>query len=195
MDTGTRDNENNAALLKPESYVFIRGLIDCFYRNEELQFNVDQSLPWLAFTTDMIMCAESGKLGKKVIRTRDGEEDYLIRHYLINERPKTRVTLHKTLISDTDELHNHPWAWASLILTGGYWEDTPEGKFWRPPGHFRVRKASDLHRLIVDPKAGTVWTLFIMGEKEQDWGFLQPDGSIEQWQKYLHRKTGIWYNE
>ena len=36
--------------------------------------------------------------------------------------------------------------WGALILKGGYWEHTPQGKFWRGPG-LRFRKAEDLHWL------------------------------------------------
>ena len=33
--------------------------------------------------------------------------------------------------------------WGALILKGGYWEHTPQGKFWRGPGSASFRKAED----------------------------------------------------
>ena len=50
-------------------------------------------------------------------------------------------------MSDEPTLHNHPWNWGALIVKGGYWEHTPNGKFWRGPGSFRFRKSEDLHYL------------------------------------------------
>ena len=51
--------------------------------------------------------------------------------------------------------------YATLILKGGYWEHTPEGKFWRGPGHFRYRKSDDLHRLeLAKDENGNVFTQF-----------------------------------
>src|SRR4051812_6696721 len=72
----------------------------------------------------------------------------IVRYYLISTRWLDKVTwlkpfqflsfrvvLHHMYESDDDGLHDHPWSWASLILSGGYYEQTPEGEFWRPPGH------------------------------------------------------------
>jgi|SRR5882672_10112341 len=183
-------------MLKPETVNFVRGLVDDFYGNKEFKIPVENNEKWKNIVDDLISSAKSGKLGKKIILTRDGEEEYLIRYYLINERPKLRVTLHNTILSDQGPLHNHPWPWSSLMLTGGYFEHTPEGKFWREEGSFRTRKAKDLHSLEVSPEVkDEVWTLFIMGEKEQDWGFIQEDGSIKQWQQYLFEQRGVWYED
>jgi hypothetical protein len=188
--------EEQVLELKPETELFVRGLVDSFYKNREFKIDTKNNKFWDLFISDVMTAVKDNNLKKKIILTRDGEEEYLIRYYLINERPKLRVTIHNTLLSDGANQHNHPWAWGSLMLTGGYWEDTPEGRFWRAPGEFRVRKAKDLHRLEVDPTVKEpVWTLFIMGEKEQDWGFLNEDGNIEQWQEYLHRQRGVWYED
>ena len=93
-----------------------------------------------------------------------------------------RLVVHNAHQSDADGLHDHPWPWASWILSGGYGEHTPEGYFWRWPGHLRFRPATAFHRLILDPNTKReVWSLFWMGPREREWGFLQPDGSWLPW--------------
>ena len=181
--------------LRSDTMEFVWGLVDDFYNKKAFQLNVENNESWDHLVQDLVNSAKSGALEKRIIKTRDGSEDYLIRYYLINERPKLRVTLHNPLLSDQGPWHNHPWGYASLILKGGYWENTPDGRKWWGAGSFRTNTADALHRLEVDPSVGEVWTLFFMGEKEQDWGFLNEDGNIEQWQKYLYRQRGVWYED
>lgn len=131
------------------------------------------------------------KLGRRrVITDRDGKVPYLIRYYVFLKERKHfpfNITLHKVLVSDEPTLHDHPWGYATLILKGGYWEHIPirsqEGavvgstKVWRGPGHFRVRSANDLHWLELEKDADgneiPCWSLFFMGRKKQEWGFMQ----------------------
>ena len=74
------------------------------------------------------------------------------------------ITLHKVLVSDEPTLHDHPWSWGAIILKGGYWEHTPQGKFWRGPGHIRFRTAKDLHwlELAKDSEGNNIpcWSIF-----------------------------------
>jgi hypothetical protein len=122
----------------------------------------------------------------KVILDRDTDEPYLIRYYLLNLRPFARINLHKVLRSDIDGLHDHPWPWATWILSGGYWESTPKGRFWRKPGTFRIRTPKALHRLEIDPSVTEpVWTLFIMGPKMKEWGFIDENEQWVKWDTYL----------
>lgn len=101
-----------------------------------------------------------------------------------------RLVIHNAHESDADGLHDHPWPWSSMILSGGYWENTPEGRFWRWPGHLRFRPAKALHRLVLDPaKAGgrETWSLFWMGPREREWGFVETDGTWVPW--YNHGRA------
>lgn len=51
-------------------------------------------------------------------------DPYLIRHTLFACR-WFRIMLHEFRRGDIDrELHDHPWSYVSLILRGGYWEET-----------------------------------------------------------------------
>jgi len=54
----------------------------------------------------------------------DGESPYLTRICLIETRFGAAY-IHKFHRSDADEHHDHPWAFASLILWRGYEEETP----------------------------------------------------------------------
>lgn len=125
------------------------------------------------------------KLGRKrIIMDRIDNEPYLERYYLFlkdRKRFPFNVFLHKFLKSDPDDVHDHPWPYATLILKGGYWEWIPqfnsknekigEVAVWRGPGHFRVCNANSYHRIELDPDI-TAWTLFMPGPQRREWGFL-----------------------
>jgi hypothetical protein len=121
------------------------------------------------------------KLGRRrVITERGSDVPYLIRYYVFLKDRKWfpfNITLHKVLVSDEPTLHDHPWSYATFIVAGGYWEHTPKGKFWRGPGHVRLRSAKDLHWLeLAKTKEGyeiPCWSLFFMGKKAGSWGFLK----------------------
>ena len=66
---------------------------------------------------------------KRVIMDRTENEPYLERYYVLFKERVTfpyNVFLHKFLKSDPDEVHDHPWNYATLILKGGYWEWIPQ---------------------------------------------------------------------
>lgn len=121
---------------------------------------------------------------KRVIMDRVDNEPYLERYYVFL-KDRTRfpfnIFLHKFLKSDPDDVHDHPWPYATLILKGGYYEWTPvfndkkdmigEICTWRGPGHFRTCSANSYHRIELDPNV-TAWTLFMPGPQKREWGFL-----------------------
>lgn len=135
------------------------------------------------------------KLGRKrIIMDRVDDEPYLERYYVfLKERTwfPFNVFLHKFLKSDPDEVHDHPWPYATLILKGGYWEWIPkintlgekwgEYKVWRGPGHFRTCEPESYHRIELEPGV-TPWTLFMPGPKKREWGFLVNN-------KWIHNET------
>mgnify|MGYP006950337616 CR=1 FL=1 len=126
------------------------------------------------------------KLGRKrIVMDRTDSEPYLERYYLfLKDRGSFpfNVFVHKFLKSDPDDLHDHPWSYATIILKGGYYEWVPtydsqgnklcEVAVWRGPGSFRVSSADSFHRIELDP-AVTCWTLFMPGPKQREWGFVQ----------------------
>ncbi len=143
------------------------------------------------------------RLGRKrIIYDRVNNEPYLERYYLfLKERDRFpfNVFLHKFLKGDPDDVHDHPWPYATLILKGGYYEYTPsfengqmvgETKRWRGPGHFRVCSSNSYHR--IELKQGvTAWTLFMPGPHCREWGFLVNNKWIQhkQYLKERHAKA------
>ena len=121
---------------------------------------------------------------KRIIMDRVCNEPYLERYYVfLKDRTHFpfNVFLHKFLKGDPDDVHDHPWPYATLILKGGYWEWVPifnsigekvsELAKWRGPGHFRICSANSYHRIELDPNI-TAWTLFMPGPQKREWGFL-----------------------
>jgi len=136
---------------------------------------------------------------KRVIMDRVDDEPYLERYYIfLKDRTQFpfNVFLHKFLKSDPDDVHDHPWPYATLILKGGYWEWRPQfdnqGKkisemsAWRGPGSFRVCSANSYHRIELDPNV-TCWTLFMPGQRKREWGFLVKNNWIHN-EQYLEER-------
>jgi hypothetical protein len=90
------------------------------------------------------------------------------------------IYVHRWLRSDPDELHDHPWDWCSVILSGSYWEVTEEGRFFRDAGSVAIRKAEERHKVVLDD-ANPVKpvSLFITGIERREWGFHTPEGFVE----------------
>lgn len=125
----------------------------------------------------------------------------LIRYRLISTR-WGGVYLHHLMRSDADRhLHDHPWAFWSLILWRGYMEAEPlmgQGApaLWRAfpdelgPERQRLTSrapfglvrhaATDRHRLHLERPA---WSLIWVGPRTRDWGFHTEHGWVP-WQEY-----------
>ena len=136
---------------------------------------------------------------KRIVMDRQSDESYLERYYLFlkdRDRFPFNVFLHKFLKGDPDDVHDHPWPYATLILKGGYYEWLPqfdskgnkiaEMCVWRGPGSFRICSANSYHRIELDPSV-TAWTLFMPGPKKQDWGFLVNNKWIQH-EQYLKER-------
>ena len=90
------------------------------------------------------------------------------RYYLLfRKRPRWfpfNILIHHILDDDHGEgLHNHPFPFITIIVSGGYWEtDNNRIKIWRKKGYIGYRSANHLHR--VDLKSGVKpITIFIAG--------------------------------
>lgn len=126
---------------------------------------------------------------KRVIMDRHENEPYLTRYYLFLKDRKWfpfNIFLHNFHKGDLDDLHDHPWPFITFIIKGGYWEHTPDGKFWRGAGTIRFAGCHSLHRVELEPGVD-VWTIFIPGPKLRDWGFLRK-GEWVQHEQYLKEK-------
>jgi hypothetical protein len=143
------------------------------------------------------------KLGRhRVIMDRQNNEPYLERYYLFLKDRKNfpfNIFLHKFLKGDPDDVHDHPWPYATLILKGGYYEWIPqfnpdgtkscEIRKWRGPGHFRTCHSKSYHRIeLVD--GITAWTLFMPGPQNRDWGFLVNDQWVQH-EEYFKSRSKV----
>jgi hypothetical protein len=85
---------------------------------------------------------------------------------------------------DGRELHDHPFDYRTIILHGWYKEENVFGEqALRWPGETRASRAQTFHR-IANVSEGGVWTLFIMGPRINDWGFLVAGRKV-YWKTYL----------
>ena len=139
---------------------------------------------------------------KRIVMDRQDNEPYLERYYLFLKDRKSfpfNIFLHKFLKGDPDDVHDHPWPYATLILKGGYYEWVPkfnsegykigEFRYWRGPGHFRICGANSYHR--VELKEGvTAWTLFMPGPQTREWGFLTKGGWVHNDEYLKERANG-----
>jgi len=126
----------------------------------------------------------------RIINDRIDHEPYLERYYLfLKERENFpfNVFIHRFLKSDPDDLHDHPWSFRTIILKGGYWEYTKDGKFWRGPFTYRYNPPEAFHRVELDKNIPYCWTLFIPGRRVKDWGFDTEKGWIQH-EEYLIEK-------
>ena len=108
---------------------------------------------------------------------------YLTRYFLDGEPihqlgERGHVYLHHFHASDQiHELHNHPWSATSLILRGGYVEESMRiGE----PIRSRVYRVGDVNHIAMDTfhrvsLLGDTWTLCRVSQRQQEWGFVNRD--------------------
>lgn len=135
---------------------------------------------------------QNGKLWTYTIRGFDGSQ-YLTRT-LTPRLAGHRVLLHRIWREDTDRhMHNHPWRSARfLILSGGYVEERLVDGATRvrvlAPGDVNTLYADTFHRVrTVFPNT---WTLGLVGDRVQDWGFLI-DGAVVPHAQYFARQGHV----
>lgn len=161
-----------------------------------------KKLEWLSFM-----------LQKKILGRSDVFVDgkLYMRRWLFGPAWAPGLRIHNIVKSDASfELHDHPFDFVSLILTGGYCEirgegapgvltaSTPRRKVQHPPLSVVVRKAEDFHRILLNPtviqaegrqvlRETPAWTLVLRGPIRREWGFLCADG-WKHWTEYVTRK-------
>lgn len=105
---------------------------------------------------------------------------YLRRLHLLAVRAIGSVMLHWIAFPDPQrDPHDHPVAFLSIVLRGGYTEWTPRGirhvRWWN------FKRATDVHR-ILGVKRRTL-TLVFAGPVVRRWGFHTPEGWVD-WRDY-----------
>ncbi len=133
-----------------------------------------------------------GQIRKKTLM-REGKP-YLIRITLI-KCSWFSIKIHKALMSDPAIPHDHPWNYLSIILWGGYYEETlvqgapyAETMYtrqkWYGPGSILYRKGDKFHKLII-PEGKYSISLIFVGKKWRDWGFWD---FYQGWVSHKQRK-------
>ncbi len=80
------------------------------------------------------------------------------------------VRLHHWVRSDDRRhRHDHPWWFITIVLSGGYFDQTDSKDEWLPAGSIRLRKP--LHKHIVYVPPGGCWTVLLTGPRLRNWGF------------------------
>tara|TARA_Y100001958_G_C21237225_1_gene563972 strand:- start:1356 stop:2180 length:825 start_codon:yes stop_codon:yes gene_type:complete len=123
---------------------------------------------------------------KKIIYERTNNTPYLERFYLFLKNRDTfffNIFLHRFLNSDQDDIHDHPWGFFHIVISGGYWEyitvnedgttlDQGIKKVWRSPGYYNIVSSQYKHRIVLSDEKP--WTLFIPFERHDTWNFWIP---------------------
>jgi len=104
---------------------------------------------------------------------------YLIRYTLFTCKYFS-IKIHKILMSDPSDMHDHPWDYISIILWGGYYEETLKKAYvgftsdtiikWYPPLSILIRKGNAPHRLII-PEGKFAVSLIFTSYKYRLWGY------------------------
>lgn len=110
------------------------------------------------------------------------------------------VYLHQFLRSDDPRaLHDHPWAWASLLLRGSYIEHTIAAggihrHAVRSAGSLKICGPRTAHRIelwnTLSGRPDECWTLFITSPILREWGFHCPHLGWVPWRRFTAAGTG-----
>jgi hypothetical protein len=121
----------------------------------------------------------------------DGDP-YLDRLRIV-QTPWFGIYLHHIHRPDRDrDPHDHPWAFASLVLAGAYQEQVWPDKRDLARSVWRIRQRWSLRCIglggshSIKSISGPLWTLVLTGPRRSDWGFWTPDGFIG-WREYISR--------
>lgn len=106
------------------------------------------------------------------------------------------IYIHKIYEPDQDQhLHNHPWNYFNLILSGGYEvEELLHGCYQvfntMEPMKFSFRKHNEYHKIKYLHSPTT--TLFITGRRKYEWGYFV-DGQFVNNEEYRKNKNNGLY--
>jgi hypothetical protein len=120
------------------------------------------------------------------------ERPYLLRWFIIATNPWCNIYWHRFISSDDPVLHDHPWAFLSIVLRGSYIEADQHGGRRRRAGHVAFRRAQHRHRIILeltpspDGPAGErpCTTLVITGPHRRQWGFWCDGQRFVPWREF-----------
>lgn len=154
-------------------------------------FNISKDSPWesLAFLFAHVLPDE---IIHAALKTPDSHlRGYMNRYWLISPEEAAREALphtarvHQILTKDNDRhLHNHPWSFRSIVLSGWYDEELllSDGSVMTKRyarGDTYTRTAADYHR-ITAISSEPLWTVcFFTDCTKSGWGFLTEHGHVD----------------
>jgi len=123
----------------------------------------------------------------KEIKSKEGEVHF--RRWAFFETKYLSVYYHEIFKADKDKhRHNHPWNIFTVILSGGYVEETENGNILRRKWHMANRWRNQFHK-IKRLLSNKVTTLAICYGKRKDWGYQLSDNvtiSNDEYRKLKH---------
>lgn len=109
------------------------------------------------------------------------DSPYLQRWYLIARNRFCNIYLHRFVASDDPTCHDHPWGFASVLLSGSYDEVEPHRITHRRWGSIAFRRPRHCHsvRLHRDASGDEIpcVSVIITGPRIREWGFWCPRGN------------------
>lgn len=132
--------------------------------------------------------------------TEDSEGDYMTRWRII-QTPWGGIFLHKFEMPDPrPTLHDHPFAFFSIVLRGGYEEQRRDTHIYDParedtrtysyPRRVRLFNYMPLRALhwISKLERTPTWTLVFVGPRDRVWGYLDRNGKWTDFLSHPHNK-------
>ena len=125
----------------------------------------------------------------KEIKSKDGKLHF--RRWQIIKTPWFSIYIHGIYAADEDKhLHNHPWDYISMVLSGSYIEKTNKNINFLSLGTITKRNGNDYHK-IYKLLSKSVYTLFIVGPVKRHWGYSVDGNHIthEEYRKLKNNKS------
>lgn len=128
----------------------------------------------------------------------EADGDYMTRWRLI-QTPWFGIFLHRFEMPDPRQtLHDHPWAFFSIVLRGGYDEFRRDTHIYDPcledsrtycyphsVKRFSRMPLNSLH-FIAKLHRNPTWTLVFVGPRKRIWGYLDRDGKLTDFLSHPH---------
>lgn len=122
-------------------------------------------------------------------QVQQNDRPYLDRLRMI-QTPLFGIYLHRIHGPDRDRgPHDHPWWFASLVLSGSYfehlWDNPADPKVYRARNHPRwsVKSIRRSQAHAIQEVDGCLWTLVLTGPRHKTWRFWI-DGRPVDWKDY-----------
>ena len=168
--------------------ICIENMKVAFFTVLNMFFAIVTGMMFVAANASFVLWNKSMAFAGRVRTIKDyaTDDDHLVRYYmLLRKRPDwfpMNIFIHKYIASDMNKPHNSPWAYFTIVLSGGYWEYiytlddnkkvTSMEQYWRKPGFYQYVEASQMNRIELESN-NACWTLVIPFARRGSWKFLE----------------------